>query len=175
MNSIRESRSSDLSSILSLHEDAFGETEGKVIEPLVRAMFADESAEPLLSLVLEDGDEIVGQILFSRVRIEGAEELPASILAPLAVSSARHGQGLGTKLIEHGLEVLKQRGVAVVLVYGDPRYYSRTGFDADHHIEAPHKLEYPEAWMALELEPGALARAKGVARCCAALNAPELW
>jgi len=173
--SIRESNSEDLSFIRLVHEDAFGEPEGKVVAQLACDILADESAKPLLSVVAEDGGKIVGSIIFSSVKIGCNEESLAYILAPLAVSKNYQQQGWGTKLINHGLEVLKRSSVDVVLVLGDPKYYTRTGFNADHSIEPPYKLEYPEAWMALELKPGILAKVKGFARCASSLSSPEYW
>ena len=173
--SIRESKSDELNSIRLVHEDAFGEPEGEVVAQLACDILADESAKPLLSLVAEDGGKIVGNIIFSSVKIEGNEELSAYILAPLAVSKNCQRQGWGTKLIHHGLDALKKREVDLVLVLGDPKYYTRTGFQAAHSIKPPYKLEYPEAWMALALKPGMLARAKGVVHCASSLDSPELW
>ena len=97
------------------------------------------------------------------------------LLAPLAVSKDHQRMGIGTKLINYGVEALKQRDVDFILVLGDPNYYTRTGFQANHNIEAPHKLEYPEAWMALELKSGILEKAKGLALCASSLASPEHW
>jgi predicted N-acetyltransferase YhbS len=173
--SIRESKSDDLNSIRLVHQEAFGESEAEVVAQLACDILADESAKPLLSLVAEDGGKIIGSIIFSSVKIEGSEELSVYILAPLAVSTNCQRQGWGTKLIHHGLDALKKRGVDLVLVLGDPKYYMRTGFQTDHSIEPPYKLEYPEAWMAVALKPGMLAKAKGVAHCASSLDSPELW
>lgn len=173
--SIRESKSEDLKSIRLVHEDAFGKPEGKVVAQLACDILADESAKPLLSVVAEDDGKIVGSIIFSSVKIEDNEKLSAYILAPLAVLKNCQQQGWGTKLINHGLEALKKRSADLVLVLGDPNYYTRTRFKADHSIEPPYKLEYPEAWMALELKPGILVKAKGVARCASSLDSPEHW
>lgn len=172
---IRESTSEDLNSIRLVHEDAFGEPEGEVVAQLACNILGDESAKPLLSVIAEDDGRVVGNIIFSSLKIEGAEELSAYILAPLAVSKKCQQHGWGTKLITHGLDKLKNRGVDIVMVYGDPNYYKRTGFKPDHSIEPPYKLKYPEAWMALELKPGILTRAKGVARCASSLESPEYW
>jgi predicted N-acetyltransferase YhbS len=43
------------------------------------------------------------------------------------------GNGTGTELILRGLDILKERGAEIVLVYGDPDYYMRTGFRAGHN------------------------------------------
>ena len=72
--------------------------------------------------------------------------------------------------------MLKEKGVKVVLVYGDPNYYNRTGFKAGHKLEAPFPLHHPpEAWMAQELEEGALAKAEGIVNCVEPLMDPEHW
>ncbi len=50
---IRESRNTDINAIQDLHEETFGEPEGKVIAQLVGDIFKDETAKPLLSLIVE--------------------------------------------------------------------------------------------------------------------------
>jgi len=172
---IRESVDNDLAAIRSLHEDAFGESEGHTVAQLACDLLSDETARPLLSLVAEINGRIIGHVIFSMVRIEGNETVSAYILAPLAVSQAHQRQGTGTQLIHHGLSMLAKRGTEIVLVLGDPAYYSRTGFKTGHAIQPPYDLDYPEAWMALELKPGALATVKGFARCADSLSAPQYW
>jgi len=172
---IRESKSSDINSIQLLHENAFGEPEGKEIAQLVCDLFDDKSAIPLFSLVVEDNDNIVGHIIFSPVTIDDNNDISTYILAPLAISTESQRKGLGTKLINYGLDVLKRRGVDIVLVLGDPKYYKRVGFNADHNIKSPYELKYPEAWMAIELKPGVLNGIEGIARCASSLSSPEYW
>lgn len=158
-----------------MHEEAFGESEGSVIVQLVHNMLRDETARPLISLVIDEKEKIIGHVIFSSITIEGHENITASILAPLAISKKNQKKGYGTKLIKSGLDILSRRGVEIVLVYGDPKYYNRIGFNSAHHIEAPNKLQYPEAWMALELKDGALSKVAGIARCAISLSAPEYW
>lgn len=172
---IRESGTEDLAAIRGVHEDAFGDPEGPLIAQLASELLNDETARPLLSLLAEDNGRIVGHVIFSSVKVEGSPHLKVYILAPLAVLKIYQRQGIGTQLIRHGLAMLRQRDADIVLVYGDPNYYRRTGFAAGHAIEAPYPLRYPDAWMALELKAGALAEARGVARCAPALSAPEHW
>lgn len=79
-------------------------------------------------------------------------------------------------MIYKGLEILKERGAGIVLVYGDPNYYMRTGFKSGRNIRPPHKLKYPdEAWMAQELVEGILTKTRGMVRCASSLNSPEYW
>jgi len=172
---IREACAADLPAIRWIHEEAFGEPEGEAVAQLACDLLADATAQPLLCLVAQEGDAVVASILFSSVNVSSSDELSVSILAPLAVVRQHQGTGVGTRLIEAGLSQLKQRGAEIVLVLGDPNYYSRVGFRAGHNIEPPYELAYPEAWMALELAPGKLERAAGVARCASALSSPEHW
>jgi putative acetyltransferase len=84
-------------------------------------------------------------------------------LAPLAVVPRHQRLGVGGRLIQHGLSWLRGRGEHIVLVLGHPEYYPRFGFSS----ERARALESPfpaEAFMALELLPGALDGVRGRVR-----------
>ena len=172
---IRESVKDDKNAIRDLHLNAFGQYEGDVVSQLAIDLLEDKTALPILSLVAEQGNEMVGNIIFSSVNLEGSEGACIYILAPLAVKKDNQRQGIGTKLIDQGLEYLKKRDAEIVLVYGDPTYYTRTGFKAEHNLKAPYKLQYSEAWMAQELVADTLARVQGVVRCASSLSSPKYW
>jgi putative acetyltransferase len=172
---IRPSSPAESDEICTLHENAFGEPEGRTVAELVRNLMDDETAVPTLSLVMADGGEITGHIFFSSVTIDNCDRVSVSILAPLAVAKSHQKKGIGKKLIESGLADLKESGTDVVLVLGDPAYYSRFGFHTCHTIQPPYELPYPEAWMAVELQKGTLKKLKGMAYCADSLQARELW
>jgi predicted N-acetyltransferase YhbS len=173
---IRESEDRDRHSIRALHREAFGESEGDLVSELAISLLEDRTARPILSLVAEDSGEIIGNIIFSTAHIDGAEDISAYILAPLAVKKNHQRSGIGTQLITHGLEMLRERGATVVLVYGDPHYYKRTGFVAGHGLEPPHALKYPvDAWMAQYLKESTPAEIRGKVRCARSLDPPEYW
>ena len=177
---IRESVDDDKELIRRVHHNAFeqseGESEAETVSQLAIALLEDPTALPILSLVAEQDGEMIGNVIFSTVSIDGAEEVAASILAPLAVARYAQGKGIGTLLITKGIEILKERGAEIVLVYGDPNYYRRTGFKAGHNLKPPHPLKYPEeAWMAQELAEGILAKTQGMVRCATSLSSPEYW
>lgn len=172
---IRESIESDKDTILQVHQNAFGEPEGITVAQLAIDLLEDKTALPILSLVAEKDKEVVGHILFTSVKIDGATFPGAYILAPLAVFNDVKGHGIGTELINRGLQILKERDAEFVIVLGDPKYYSRTGFDTVHNFKPPYELGYPEAWMAQELKKGALKLVKGVVQCAVSLNSPEHW
>jgi putative acetyltransferase len=122
---LKPASSTDLEAVLSVHQEAFGSSE----EPsLVKKLLSDPSAQPCLSLLALRGEHTVGHILFSRAAIEGAPDLSASLLAPLAVVPDAQNQGIGGHLIRHGLQLLSKSGVDLVFVLGYPAYYARHGF-----------------------------------------------
>jgi putative acetyltransferase len=129
----------------------------------------DEGAV-LGSFVAEQDGQLVGHILFSRILIETASDsLPAVSLAPVAVAPAQQRRGVGAELIRHGLDWLRGRGEQVVTVLGNPGYYSRFGFSTDRArvLASPFPAD---AYMALELLPGALDDVRGVVRYPAAFR-----
>jgi putative acetyltransferase len=81
----RESVENDKRFIRKVHQDAFDSSEGESVSQLAIDLLEDKTALPILSLVAEQDKEIIGNIIFSSVTIEGAEGVPTYILAPLAV------------------------------------------------------------------------------------------
>jgi putative acetyltransferase len=85
------------------------------------------------------------------------------------VRPERQRQGIGSALIRRGLILSRERRCAAVVVLGSPAYYGRFGFTADlaRELRAPYS---GPAFMALEIEPGALAR-RGAVQYPAAFQA----
>ena len=140
----------------SINEAAFGRLdEADLVDSLRAEGFV------LLSLVAELEKRTVGHILFTRMSIETAGgSISAVALAPMAVSPEYQRRGIGDELIRHGLDLLRRRGERIVIVLGHPDYYPRFGFSTEkaHSLESPFP---PEAFMAMELSPGALAGVHG--------------
>jgi putative acetyltransferase len=133
---------------------------------LVEAIRASPDAIPELSLVAVINGKIVGHILFSPIVIDTvAGPLPAISLAPLAVLPGYQHRGIGSALVRWGLEACRQLGHRIVIVLGHPKYYPRFGFSTElaKDLGCPYG-EVGEAWMALELQPGALTDVRGVVR-----------
>ena len=118
--------------------------------PLVRNLLADEAAT--LSLVAERDGQIEGHILFTFGHIEG-HDVAVALLAPLAVSPASQGQGIGSELVRDGLRRLRESGVRKVFVLGDPAFYGRLGFVQETDVTAPYPLppEWEKAWQSQTL------------------------
>lgn len=136
--------------IHAVNEAAFGGSEEADLVDKLR----DDQA--LISLVAECEPGIIGHVLFSRIWIRTPSRLvPAVALAPVAVLPEHQRKGIGQRLIEHGLELLKNQGERIVIVVGHPGYYPRFGFSSAKAMA----LESPfprEAFMALELVEDAL-------------------
>jgi len=148
-----------------VNEAAFG---GSEEAELVEKLHAD--GEVLLSLVAELDGRVVGHILFSRMWVDTASgPLAAAALAPMAVLPGYQRRGMGGGLVRSGLERLRSRGEAIVIVVGHPEYYPRFGFsrEAAAGIESPFA---PEAFMVLELKSGALDGVRGRVRYPAAFG-----
>ena len=172
---IRNATETDLDDILRINRVAFGHDEEA---DLVADLLADASARPLVSLLALNGGKAVGHILFTNVQL-GIDSPAAAILAPMAVVPGLQKSGIGGRLIRAGLEQLKASGVALVFVLGWPDYYPRHGFRPAgvQGFDAPYPVaeENAEAWMVLELIPGAIGNSQGKITCADSLNRPELW
>lgn len=130
---IRNESTQDWEATFEIQSKAFrGGGEAKLVEAL-RA-----SAEPLVSLVAKREGSVVGHIMFSPVTVEGLEDLNLLGLGPLAVDPDQQKNGIGSLLVERGLDECKQRDTDAIFVLGNPSYYSRFGFE----IAAPRGFFY---------------------------------
>lgn len=124
-----------------------------------------QGVKPCISLVYEDSGEVVGHIMFSPVVVDGLSEKLVMGLAPMAVLPERQRVGIGSKLVTAGLQECEKIGVCAVVVLGHIEYYPRFGFRPSSEYGFRSEYDVPsEAFMALELTPGALSGAHGLAR-----------
>jgi putative acetyltransferase len=156
---IREELSDDQHEVRKVNEAAFEHAGEADLVDNLRA-----EGVVLLSLVAELDGEIVGHILFTRMTIETAQgPVQAVSLAPMAVIPERQRCQVGSSLVRHGLDTLRERGERIVLVLGHKDYYPRFGFAAAKAkgLSSPFP---PDAYMALELSEGALTDVRGLVR-----------
>jgi putative acetyltransferase len=153
---IRGRRAADDTAIRGLNDDAFGGGyEARLIEKLRMAGLA------AVELVAVENDAIVGHILFSVLATTiDRRAVPALALAPMAVRPDRQRRGIGSALVRAGLGLARDRDWRAVIVLGHAGYYPRFGFSAA--LARPLKAPFSgDAFMALELAPGALQGAEG--------------
>ncbi len=160
MLEIRPEQPQDSTAIRALVESAFqGTCEARLVE-LLRA-----AGKAIISLVASQDGKVVGHILFSPVEIEKRPTtLDALGLAPVAVSPQFQRQGIGSRLIEEGLRLCRDGGYDLVVVLGDPRYYSRFGFKRAKDYGLDNEYGAHDEFMALELGRGALSRVGGLVK-----------
>ncbi len=113
----------------------------------------------------------------SPVTISDTRELLGYMLAPLAVSPDYQNCGIGSHLIENGIERLSVLGTGLVLVYGDPKFYGRFGFrvEAAARYTPPFQLQYPFGWQGMELGVQKALRSAVNISCVASFSNPALW
>ncbi|MGE0653567.1 MAG: GNAT family N-acetyltransferase [Alphaproteobacteria bacterium] len=87
----------------------------------------------------------------------------ALLLGPLGVTGSRRGRGIGHCLVTMAIEEAIRRGYRAILLVGDAPYYARFGFDAGFTsgLDLPGPVDRGR-FLGLELEPGALAGARGL-------------
>ena len=105
---------------------------------------------PELSLVAEKEGQIVGHIMFTRLKIAGTEQLA---LAPLSVLPEYQRQGIGGKLIVSGHQIAKKNGVYVFRCPRSSSYYPKFGYRpaAGFGIKCPFDVP-GEYFMAVNLQ-----------------------
>jgi len=162
MISIRRERPEDIAVIRTVNETGFDQrTEADIIDAL-RDVCPD-----VLSLVAESDGEVVGHILFSPVTIEdGSQSRQGMGLAPVAVTPDRQRQGIGSELVQAGLEILRKQGCPFIIVLGHPDFYPRFGFVPAfrHGLRCQWEGVTDAAFMVLVLDASSMAGVSGVAR-----------
>lgn len=160
---IRRETAADYEAIEAIVTAAFGrQDESRLIEALRLAPEYD----PELSLVAIEDEQVVGHVLLTAITIDTDRvPFPTLALAPVAVAPERQRQGVGTALIREALKRAKVKGHKVVIVLGHPEYYPRFGFVPASQFGIRARFDVPEeAFMALELKPGALEGRAGAVR-----------
>jgi putative acetyltransferase len=144
---VRSEREDDFEAIAKVVGAAFADDPSVVT--LVEALRASPGYLPGLALVADEDGDVVGHVMFTESGLEGSDTT-ILILSPLAVCPDRQRQGVGSALVREGL---RRADGPLVIVEGDPRYYSRFGFRraSELGLERPHDQIPEVAFQALPL------------------------
>ena len=123
----RPATADDRPAILKVIRDAFRrDDEAKLVEHL----WTDD-AMAVEIVAIQDAD-LLGYCGFSAVTATPAIDAKLLGLAPLAVANEHQGRGIGKTLAMLGLKRCREQDAALVVVLGEPEYYSRFGFKPAH-------------------------------------------
>ena len=156
---IRTEKPGDVPAVREVNRLAFGrEDEARLVDDLRSGTYAR------IALVASREDKMIGHAMFSALSIETEYvSVEALALAPVAVVPEAQRQGVGSALIQEGLRRCGDLGHSIVIVLGEPDYYSRFGFSST--LARKLRSRYSgEAFMALELTPRALNDVEGHVR-----------
>ena len=158
---IRTENNDDIAAIREVNRLAFGrDDEGQLIDAL------REKGAVICSLVAEESAAIIGHVLFSPATLdEGDGQTAVAGLGPVAVVPNQQRRGVGDALIRAGLEICRREGYGLAVVLGHSTYYPRFGFRPSRPLGIRWEHNAPEeAFMVMELEPGALDGRRGIIR-----------
>lgn len=117
-------------------------------------------APTYFALVAMSGGRTVGYVAFTAVSLKPAES-PARVagLAPMAVLPGHQRQGIGRQLVETGIARCWVEAYDAIVVVGAPEFYARFGFGPAGRFGLACEFDVPpDAFLAMELKPGALGR-----------------
>ena len=157
---IRAEKPSEHDSVAGILREAFGrENEASLLSRLR----GTGDFLPPLSLVADRGGELMGYALFFRVAIQaGGRAHPALALAPLGVRPQFQRQGVGERLVRHGLERCRSSGYPVVVVLGPSQFFTRFGFSPARAQGLETDFSVPdETFLAMDLEGKTLGTVRG--------------
>lgn len=159
MTLIRDEMNFDVAAREALLNAAFGACRFAKTSERLRA--GRLPAEGLAFSAVDDDGKLLGTVRLWRVKAGAAGD--ALLLGPLAVAAEAQGQGLGAALMRHAINTARVLGHTAILLVGDAPYYARFGFSPA--LTAGLSLPGPvdrARFLALELTPGSLGRARGL-------------
>ena len=154
---VRKETPEDLSVIRAINRAAFGQdAEADLVDTLRR------NGAIILSLVAEVNGEVVGHILFSPVTLSPPSPRTIAALAPMAVRPDMQRRGIGSALVQAGIEGCRALGYDALVLLGHPDFYPRFGFLPSVRFGFRSTYDVPdEVFMAMELKEGGLEGVKG--------------
>ena len=117
---------------------------GSIVQvALVDAIRESSAYVPAWSLVAVVDDRVVGHVMVSFARLrDGASERPVANLSPLSVHPDHQRRGVGAALMRDVIAVVDAAGEPLLVLEGDPAYYSRFGFE--HSVPLGIRIRLPE-------------------------------
>jgi predicted N-acetyltransferase YhbS len=149
----------DADAIIRLNERVFGP--GRFARTAYR-LRETTAADLSLSFVARVGTLLVGANAMTPIFIG---ETAALLLGPLIVEPVFRSRGIGEALVKRSLDAARAGSAKLVILVGDPPYYSRMGFvpTPPGRIVLPGPVD-PARVLHCELQPGAFEGVSGKVR-----------
>lgn len=125
---------------------------------LVHKLRNSDAYLPQLSRVAVMGNEIAGAIFYAKAWLKKENHTKEILVfGPLCVAPKWQGCGVGCRLLEQTLALAREAGYAGVVIFGEPDYYPRHGFQTcDHFGITTMDGKNFDAFMGIELVKGGL-------------------
>jgi len=109
-------------------------------------------------------NEIVGNIVYVKSKvIDNGVEHEVITFGPVSVLPKYQNRGIGSKLINHTIPLVKEMGYKGIIIYGHPEYYKRFGFKVSKdYLITDKEGRYPAALLVFELYPDGMKGVHGV-------------
>jgi putative acetyltransferase len=135
---IRSTEPADQPEVLEVVYRAFtsDDYEGTAEVDIVTSTWARSVDLSGLDLVAVDDGRVIGHVIAA---VGDLAQTPAIGIAPLSVTPARQGQGVGSALMLELLSRIDAAGWPLSLLLGEPAYYERFGFETASN----HGIHYP--------------------------------
>lgn len=157
---VRPEASQDIPAIRKIEEAAFGRPSEADLVDLCR-----ERGKAALSLVAVEGNRIKGHILFTAVTLDPPHPGWHGLgIGPIAVLPEFQRKGIGSRLMNIGLEICRQHGYDFIVLLGDPAYYCHFGFIPGREFGLSSDYGDGDEFQVRELSPGVLRRARAVVK-----------
>ena len=150
---IRQENAADYKEIDNITRKAFDKS-GELVADLINLIRESPNYIPALTLVADKDGKIVGHIMLSHLNLDDNGTLYKVVtLSPISVEPKMQKKGIGSLLIKTVIKNADELGEPLIMLEGDPSYYTRFGFKSGKEfgisIALPHWA--PEAAMVLPL------------------------
>lgn len=156
---IRNEKAEDFNQVENLTREAFWNlyVPGCNEHYLIHIMRDHPDFVKKLDFVAEYNGEIIGNIMYTKAWLYSEDGIKIEIASfgPISVLPKYQRKGVGSVLIRHTIDIAKNDGIGVIVIFGDPHNYCKHGFKSSKDFNiSDMNGEYPYGMLALELKEG---------------------